>query len=182
MRVNVETAVSVLSRTPSVLRSLLKGLPDGFIGANEGPNTFAPFDVVGHLIHGEKTDWIPRARIILERGESETFAPFDRYAQFEASRGKGVDELLDEFARLRDENLATLKAFRLTEEDFAKTGTHPAVGRVTLGELLATWVVHDLGHIAQITRTMAKQYADEVGPWRAHVPVLDDRRDGPLSR
>ena len=140
---------------------------------DRGGESWSPLDVLGHLIHGERADWIPRAKTILEHGESRPFNPFDRFAQFEEAKGKDLEELLDEFETLRRDNLEALAGLDLEFEDFNRTGTHPDLGTVTLRQLLSTWAVHDLGHIAQVARVLAKQYADEVGPWRAHVPVLD---------
>lgn len=175
MQFSLETALPILERTPSVLNELLCGLGNEWTTPNEGPETWSPFDVVGHLIHGDRTDWIPRARIILEHGEAQPFDPFDRFAQFEESRGKPMKTLLDEFATLREQNLMALQDMNLSREDFDRRGVHPTLGAVTLGQLLATWVVHDLGHIAQISRVMAKQYGGEIGAWRAYIPVLGDR-------
>ncbi len=158
-----------------MLQTLLDELPEALERGNEGEDTWSPYDIIGHLIHGERTDWISRLRTILEHGESKEFEPFDRFAQFEASRGKSMAELLTEFAALRAENLVFLQALDLGAADYARTGRHPELGIVTLGELLATWVVHDLGHIAQIGRVMAKQLGDEVGAWRAYLPVLAPR-------
>jgi hypothetical protein len=166
---------AVLARTPAVLDAWLRGLPDAWTTANEGPETWSAFDVVGHLIHGEKTDWLPRARILLEHGEARPFDPFDRFAQQRDSAGKTLDELLDDFTARRAESLAALDALGLTEADLEKRGLHPALGPVTLAELLATWVAHDLGHLAQIARVMAKRYRDEVGPWAAYLPIVTDR-------
>ena len=165
--------IAVLERTPATLRALLADLPDAWIAANEGPDTFSPFDNVGHLIHGERTDWIPRARIILAQGANRRFEPYDRFAQIRESRGKSLAELLDELARLRADNLATLRGWSLTDRQLALEGEHPALGPVTLRQLLATWVAHDLGHIAQTSRVMAKRYREAVGPWRAYLPILD---------
>lgn len=167
--------VAVLARSPAVLRAMLDGLPPAWIRATEGPETWSPFDVVGHLIHGERTDWIPRARIILACGEGEErrFAPFDRFAQFRESEGRSLDELLAEFARLRSDNLDVLRDWRLSDEQLALTGEHPEFGTVTLRQLLATWVAHDLGHLGQVARVMAKQYREAVGPWRAYLPIMD---------
>jgi hypothetical protein len=151
---------------------LLSGLPDGWITGNEGPNTFSPFDNLGHLIHGERTDWIPRARIILAQATSRRFEPYDRFAQVRESRGKSLTDLLDEFAALRAENLTTLRGWNLSEHEFGLEGEHPELGPVTLRQLLATWAAHDLGHVAQTSRVMAKQYGEAVGPWRAYLPVL----------
>ena len=166
----------MLRRTPDVLRALLQDLPPAWIHANEGPETFSPFDVVGHLIHGERTDWIPRAQIILQYGEKRAFEPFDRFAQQEASRGKSLGELLDIFAALRADNLKRLEEQRLGDEALLRCGRHPELGTVTLSQLLATWVVHDWNHVAQVTRVLARQYAGAVGPWRAYLPLLDRGR------
>jgi len=176
MRFDLDEAIAVLARTPGALRESLSGLPSGWIQGNEGPGTWSPFDVVGHLIHGERTDWIPRARIILEHGGTRPFQRFDRVAMFRESKGRTLDQLLDEFARLRSANLDTLRGFELTPADLAKPGTHPELGAVTLAQLLATWVVHDLDHVTQVARVMAKQYASEVGVWTAYLSVLGDRR------
>jgi DinB superfamily len=165
-------AIQVLERTPTVVRSMLAGLGDCWIRGDYGPDTFCPFDVVGHLIHGEKVDWLVRTRLILEKGTSQPFAKYDRYAQFEASRGRSLVQLLDEFQQLRSANLAALGALRLTPEDLVKRGTHPALGEVTLENLLATWVAHDLNHIAQVAKAMATQYQQAVGPWREYLGVL----------
>lgn len=175
MDFRLDDAVAILSRTPATLRRLLEDLPQRWTHANEGPETWSPFDVLGHLIHGERTDWPGRARMILD-GESSPFPPFDRFAMFEASRGRTLDELLDTFDELRSDNLRQLEGFELTDEDLDRTGRHPDFGPVTLRQLLATWVAHDLGHLAQISRTMAKQYVDEVGPWYAYLPVLQARK------
>jgi uncharacterized damage-inducible protein DinB len=172
MEYQLEEAKSVLQRTPATLNSLLRDLPDDWIVYNEGPDTWSPFDVVGHLIHGEETDWIPRARIILADGENSSFVPFDRFAMFEKSRGKSLGELLETFERLRAANLRELDQMNLTPELLSTRGKHPELGIVTLSELLSTWVVHDLGHIAQIVRVMSKQYGDAVGPWRAYLSIL----------
>jgi len=165
-------SLPVLERTPAVLRSLLAGLPEPWIVDNEGGESWSPFDVVGHLIHGERTDWMPRAELILSRGESETFPVFDRFAQFEASRGRSLEELLDTFAELRGANLRRLRALAPGPAELARRGRHPEFGPVTLGQHLATWVAHDLGHLGQIARVMARRYTAAVGPWRAYLPVL----------
>jgi len=165
-------AVAILSRTPAVLDALLRGLPDGFIHGNEGGDTWSPFDVVGHLIHGEQTDWVPRAAIIREHGESKPFAKFDRFAQFKASEGRTLASLLDEFAALRQDKLQELAAMNLTDADLDRRGRHPELGVVTLRQLLATWVAHDLDHLMQLSRVLARQYSDEVGPWRAYLRVI----------
>jgi hypothetical protein len=172
-RFDLSHAIAVLERTPAAFRALLAGLPDAWTTPNEGPNTFSAFDNLGHLVHGERTDWIPRARIILEHGRSRPFDPYDRFAQVHESRGKSVPDLLDELALLRAQNLEALRGWQLTDRELALEGEHPALGRVTLAQLLAAWVVHDLGHLAQTSRVMAKQYRDEVGPWRAYLPIVD---------
>ena len=166
-------ALEVLEGTPAVFHALLGGLSDRWTAPNEGVDTFSAFDNLGHLVHGERTDWIPRARIILEHGPSRPFDPFDRFAQAHEGRGKRVGDLLAEFALLRTGNLQTLRGWGLTERELALEGEHPALGRVTLAQLLAAWVVHDLGHLAQTSRVMAKQYRDEIGPWRAYLPIVD---------
>ena len=155
---------------------MLEGVPEGLERGSEGEGTWSPYDIVGHLVHGERADWIPRLRIILDHGENKAFDPFDRFAQFEESLGKSLADLLAEFEALRAENLEILGGLELTPEDFGRTGFHPDLGVVSLGELLSTWTVHDLGHIAQIARVMAKQLDAEVGPWRAYLPVLAPRR------
>jgi len=172
MHFDLASAREVLARTPATLACLVRGLPPAWTHENEGPETWSVFDVVGHLIHGELTDWIPRARIILEHGPARTFEPFDRFAQLEANRGRSLGELLDRFAALRRQNLAALDELRLTPERLSLEGRHPAFGAVTLGQLLSAWVVHDLGHVAQVARVMAKQYAGEVGPWTAYLRIL----------
>ncbi len=173
MDFELSTAVAVLERTPAVLRALLGGLPPAWTSANEGPDTWSAYDIMGHLIHGERTDWIARAQVILAQGAERRFAPFDRFAQFRDSEGKSIEGMLDEFAALRAASLATVAEWRLTDAQLALTGEHPVFGAVTLRQLLSTWTAHDLGHIAQITRVMAKQYRDAVGPWREYLPVMD---------
>ena len=167
----------LLARTPVVLRAWLGGLGEAWLHGNEGPETFSPHEVLGHLIHGEQTDWIPRARLILEHGLARPFEPFDRFAHRQRFAGRPTAELLDLFATLRTDNLEVLRAWNLTETRLAQRGRHPELGEVTLRQLLATWVAHDLGHLAQIARVMASQYAAAVGPWRAYLPVL--HRTGP---
>jgi DinB family protein len=167
----VET-VAILTRTPAALNALLRGLPDIWALRNEGPETWSAFDIVGHLIFGERTDWMPRARIILENGEARPFDPFDRFAQKKESQGKSLEQLLDEFARLRAENLAGLQALNLRPDDLQRRGRHPELGVVTLSELLAAWAVHDLTHVHQLSRVMAHQYREQVGPWSAYLGVL----------
>jgi hypothetical protein len=178
VRFDPAEAIPVLARTPAVLRALLDGLPDPWIRADEGPNTWNPFDVIGHLVHGERTDWIPRAEIILEHGEARTFDVFDRFARLEASRGNSLGELLDLFAELRAANVARLEHMGLTLADLERRGRHPELGSVTLGQHLATWVAHDLSHLAQIARVMGKRYREATGPWRAYLPMLQDERRG----
>jgi hypothetical protein len=165
--------IAVLERTPATFRALLGGLPDSWILLDEGPDTFNPFDNLGHLIHGERTDWIPRARLILAQGADRTFEPYDRFAQQRESAGKSLATLLDEFDALRAANLVTLRAWALTDRELDLEGRHPAFGAVTLRQLLATWVAHDLGHLAQTARVMAKRHREAVGPWRQYVPILD---------
>jgi hypothetical protein len=169
---NLQQIISLLSRTPAALDALLRGLPEVLTLSNEGEGTWSAYDVVGHLIHGERTDWIPRAKRILESGESVPFDPFDRLAQTRESEGKLLDQLLDEFARLRAENIAELRALNLGSADLALRGRHPALGVVTLSELLSTWAAHDLTHLHQISRIMAHQYRDAVGPWTAFLGVM----------
>jgi hypothetical protein len=172
--VNLADAVAVLERTPSVLSEWLEMLPEGWVEVDEGPDTFSPVDVVGHLVQGEINDWVPRIRHIME-GRTEPFAPFDRFAMREASAGKSLAELLAEFRDRRATSLRELAELELSAEDFARVGLHPELGQVTLEELIATWVVHDLSHIGQIARTMSGRYRDEVGPWVAYLPVLHER-------
>jgi hypothetical protein len=169
-------AIALLARTPAMLDALLRGLPEIWIRRNEGrdqdKDTWSAFDIVGHLIVGERTDWMPRVRMILEYGETRPFDPFDRFAQFKETKDKSLDELLNDFSRLRKENLVALQALNLHPEDLARHGQHPALGKVTLSELLSTWTVHDLTHLHQISRVMAHQYRDSVGPWSAYLGVL----------
>jgi len=164
--------IAVLARTPGTLNMLLRGMPDIWARSNEGPDTWNAFDIVGHLIVGERTDWMPRAWIILEQGESRPFDRFDRFAQMRESRGKSLEQLLDDFATVRRQRLAELEALRLRPEDLERTGTHPVLGTVTLSQLLATWAAHDLTHLHQLTRVMAHQYRDAVGPWRVFLGVM----------
>jgi hypothetical protein len=182
MRFELAKALPVLERTPRVLREMLAGLPDAWVLATEGPNTWSPFDVVGHLIHGERTDWLPRVEIILREGEAGEFPPFDRFAMFEHSRGRTLDELLETFASLRAASLKRLRDLDLGAEDLQRRGRHPELGVVTLEQHLATWVAHDLSHIGQIVRVMGRAYTDAVGPWRAYLPMLQTghaREQGP---
>ena len=173
MNFDLTTGIAVLERTPRTLDAMLRSLDASWTDANEGPDTWSPWVIIGHLVQGERADWIPRARIIIEQGADRRFTPFDRNAQFRESKGKTLSQLLDEFAAARAESLATLAGWKLTDEHLALEGIHPAFGAVTLRQLLATWVAHDLGHIAQTARVMAKQYREAVGPWRAYLPVLD---------
>ena len=173
MDFDIRDGIAVLARTPGTLRAMLDGLPPGWTEATEGAGTWSAYDVVGHLVHGERADWMTRARLIVAQGPERRFMPVDRFAQFHESRGKSLADLLDELARLRTENLAALEAWQLTDADLALEGEHPEFGAVTLRQLLATWVAHDLSHVAQIARVMAKQYREAVGPWRAYLPVLD---------
>jgi hypothetical protein len=168
----LEEAVALLARTPAALDALLRGLPEGWTSADEGGDTWSPFDVVGHLIHGERTDWMARARLILEQGPATPFTPFDRFAQFAHSEGRTLASLLDEFAAARAASLRALAALQLTDADLDRRGAHPELGPVTLRQLLATWVAHDLDHVVQIARVLARQYSDEVGPWRAYLRVI----------
>jgi uncharacterized damage-inducible protein DinB len=172
MEFDLSQGYLVLERTPLVLRTMLAGLPDDWTRSNDGAESWSPFDVVGHLIHGERTDWIPRARLVLE-ARGQPFDPFDRFAMLRENAERTLPELLDTFAALRAENLATLRGWDLTPTQLAMEGEHPELGRVTLRQLLATWVAHDLGHVGQIVRTMARQYTAEVGPWRAYLGVLN---------
>ena len=172
MKFDLDKALAVLERTPEVLNVLLKELPEDWTMVNEGGNSWSPFDVLGHLIHGEQTDWIVRTEIILSSGPKR-FTPFDRHAQFKSSGGKNLLELLLEFKQLRKTNLNILRSKKISEEDLEKTGEHPDLGEVSLKQLLSAWVVHDLGHITQVARVMAKQYKTEVGPWSKYLTVLN---------
>jgi hypothetical protein len=165
--------MELLRRTPRVLAAWLAGLPDAWTGQNEGPGTWSPFDIVGHLVHGEKTDWLPRARHLLAHGPSRDFEPFDREGMLRESARKSLADLLAEFARRREESLAGLAALGLTDQDLDREGLHPELGRVTLRQHLATWVTHDLTHLAQVARVMARLHRDAVGPWRVYLPLLD---------
>jgi hypothetical protein len=171
MAFDLQESIAVLQATPKTVRALLGALPKAWLEVNEGPDSWSPRDILGHFIHGEDTDWIPRAEMILA-GATVPFPPFDRFAQFQRFAGMGVPELLDRFERRRRENLGILAGWRLGPADLVLPGIHPDFGPVTLGELLATWVVHDLNHVAQIARVMAKRYANVVGPWQAYLPIL----------
>jgi len=174
MDFNLAAAVEILERTPATLRALLADVGTAWERGTEGPNTFSPFDNVGHLIDGEETDWMPRARIILAQGQNRRFEPYDRFRHKARNVNRSLESLLDEFGKLRAENLRTLQSWNLTESQLELRGEHPSLGPVTLRQLLAAWVVHDLGHIAQVARVMAKQYRAEVGPWVPSLPVLTD--------
>ena len=173
MEFHLDQAKEILRRTPATLNALLADLPNDWVLSNEGPETWSPYDVIGHLIEGEETDWIPRARIILEHGETRPFDKFDRVAMFQKSKGKSLLELLAQFEQLRGESLRQLDEMKLTPELLQKRGTHPALGVVTLSQLLSAWVVHDLGHIRQIVRVMAKQYRGAIGPWTEYLTIVN---------
>jgi uncharacterized damage-inducible protein DinB len=175
MNFSLADAVPVLRATPGTLRAWLADLPESWTHRNEGPDTWSPFAIVGHLIHGERTDWIPRLEHLLVHGDSRPFVPFDRFAQFRDSRGKSLEELLDSFAELRRESIGRLESLQLGTRDFDRPGRHPELGPVTLGQLLATWVVHDLNHLGQIARVMGRQYTEAVGPWVEYLPLLRPR-------
>lgn len=172
MNFDLANGIAVLERTPGVLRALLSGLSEEWTHGDEGPDTWRPFDIVGHLIDGEETDWMGRTRVILAQGANRRFEPFDQSRHLRMNKGKTLGELLDRFAELRARNLQELKGLKLSREQLQWTGEHPEFGSVTLEQLLATWVAHDLGHLAQIARAMAKQYRDAVGPWEVYLPVL----------
>jgi hypothetical protein len=175
MEFNIQSALQILERTPAVITTMLLNLDEQWVMSNEGGESWSAFDIVGHYIHGEKTDWIPRMNIILNKDPDKHFIPFDRFAQFADSRGKSLNQLLDEFAILRSQNIKQLISAEFTHEVLTRTGIHPKFGEVTLKQLLAAWVVHDLTHIYQISRVMAKQYEIEVGPWKEYLGVLNDR-------
>jgi hypothetical protein len=175
MEFRLDEALPVLRRTPGALRALLSELPATWTHATEGPGTWSPFDVLGHLIHGERTDWVPRIEHILQHGDTVPLPSFDREAMFAASRGLSLADLLDTFERLRGESLTRVGALELVDADMLRRGRHPELGVVTLGQHLATWVAHDLGHVGQVVRVMARQYADAVGPWRAYLSILAPR-------
>ena len=172
MDFQLDRTLEILAQTPGTLRTMLSGLSDAWIESDEGTDTWNAYVIVGHLIHGEKADWIERLKIILEEGESRAFTPFDRFAQFEESGGQTLAELLDTFEALREENLRVLRELDLQHEQLERRGTHPELGTVTARQLLATWAVHDLGHVAQIARAMASAYSSEVGPWRRYLRIL----------
>jgi len=172
MQHNLHDTISLLARTPAALNSLLRDLPETWTVRNEGEKTWSAFDIVGHLIHGERTDWMPRTKMILQFGETKSFEPFDRWGQERESKGRSLAQLLDDFARLRSENLSELRALNLRPQDLERRGTHPSLGAVTLSQLLATWAAHDLTHLHQISRVMAHQYREAVGPWTKFLGVL----------
>jgi len=173
LKFDLKDAVTILGRTPVILEAWLPGLPEAWLMANEGGETWSAFDIVGHLIHGERIDWIPRVQTILTHGEERVFEPFDRFAQMELNRGKQLEELLSNFAHLRRTNLQQLTKLELSADDLARRGKHPAFQTITLEQLLAAWVVHDLGHLGQICRVLAKQYSVEVGPFREYLSILN---------
>jgi len=173
MKFDINKSIEILEKTPTLLDNMLSGISDDWFKNNEGEHTWSPYDIVGHLIHGEKTDWIPRAKIILSNTENKTFVPFDRFAQMEEDQKRTIADLLAEFKLLRRENIIELKKIQVDDATLSKKGMHPELGEVSLKELLATWTVHDLGHIAQISRVMAKQYKSEVGPWIQYLGVLN---------
>ena len=175
MKYELSQALPILERTPKVFRTLLQDLPAAWTQQNEGGDSWSPYDVVGHLIHGEKTDWMQRVAVVLNKDENKTFTPFDRFAQFEESKGKDLSQLMDEFESLRAANLDSLRSLNLSAEQMDLKGNHPSLGVVTLSELLSTWVVHDLGHIVQVCRVMAKQYGDQVGPWTQYLTILNSQ-------
>lgn len=172
MTFKIHEAVAILSRTPIIISALLDGISDEWLMNDEGENTWSPYEILGHLIHGEKTDWIPRATIILSEKADKTFIPFDRFAQLNEQNKKPIHDLIEHFKALRKENLQTLHSFNLDAQDLLKKGIHPELGSVNLTQLLSTWVVHDLGHLSQMTRVMAKQYKNEVGVWHAYLGIL----------
>ena len=172
MQHNLDHTIALLSRTPAALNALLRDLPEEWTRRNEGDGTFSAFDVVGHLVHGDRTDWIPRARVILEHGETRPFDKFDRLAQVRESQGKSLSQLLDEFTRVRAEKLTELHGLKLTKQDLERRGSHPSLGAVSLSQLLATWAAHDLTHLHQLSRVMARQYREAVGPWTRYLGVM----------
>ncbi len=173
MNISINKSIEILEKTPDVLYALLNGISEEWTNTNEGPKTWSVYDVIGHLIHGENTDWLVRANIILSDSVDKTFPAFDRFAQYENSKGKSLTQLLEEFRLLRKQKLSEFKSLSLTENDLLKTGIHPSFGKVTLAQLIATWVVHDLNHISQISRIMAHQYKNEVGPWIEYLKILN---------
>ncbi len=175
MNFTVEKSIEILERTPGVLHTMLQNISADWTSCNEGKETWSAYDIIGHLVNGEKTDWVPRMEIILSDAADKAFTPFDRFAQFEESGGKSLQQLLDEFQMLRRKNIEILRSKKLTDKNLDEKGIHPAFGEVTLSQLLATWVVHDLNHIAQISRVMAKHYKTEVGPWIDYLGILQSK-------
>ena len=173
MKFDLNNSIEILEKTPKILESYLSGLSNNWLKNNEGKNTWSPYDIIGHLIFGEKTDWIIRTKTILSKSENKMFEPFDRFAQLKEDQNKPISELLTEFKSLRKSNLKELKSLNITNKDFRLKGIHPEFGEVTLDQLLSTWVVHDLGHISQISRVMSKQYEKNVGPWKAYLGILN---------
>ena len=173
MAFNLNGSIEILKRTPKVITTFLEDLSPNWIKNNEGVQTWSPYDIVGHLIHGEKTDWVPRMNIILSNLINKRFVPFDRFAQEKEDQTRTIEDLLEEFKKLRKKNIKALKTQKLSKEDLKKTGIHPDLGEVSLKELIATWTAHDLGHIAQISRVMAKQCKEEVGPWKAYLRIVN---------
>jgi len=173
MTFNIQEAISLLEKTPVTLQSMLDGLSTQWTNANEGEDSWSAYDVVGHLVHGEQTDWMPRLEKVLAEGPIKTFDPYDRFAQLKASKGKSIEQLLATFALLRKENLKNLRAKNLTEDHLTKPAIHPSLGKIELKQMLSAWVVHDLGHIVQIARVLAKQYKDEIGPWTQYLTVVN---------
>jgi len=172
MKFDITDTITILEKTPDVIELLVRDMPREWIYANEGENTWSPFDVVGHLVHGEKTDWVPRMKIILDQNSDKKFSVFDRFAQLKENEGKSIRDVLNEFKILRKQNLAWLQSVNLNEDILNSSGIHPAFGAVTLRQLLATWAAHDLSHIVQISRVMAKQYREEIGPWTAYLSIF----------
>jgi len=172
MQFKLAEATQILERTPATLTAMVGGMPEAWLKTTEGAGTWSAYDVVGHLIHGELTDWMPRARMILEHGEARPFEPFDRIAMFRDDQSRPISALLDQFAFLRAENLTTLHNLQLSDQDLSRRGTHPELGPVTLKQLMSTWVAHDMSHVAQIARVTAKQYCHEVGPWKQYLSIM----------
>jgi hypothetical protein len=172
MKFNFNSSIEILERTPAILETMLSNISEEWTKSNEGADTWSPYDIIGHFIHGEKTDWIQRMEIILSDGANKEFKPFDRFAQFNNRNGETIEQLLQEFKQIRQKNLAHFKSLNLKETDLQKNGIHPVFGEVTLSQLLSTWVVHDLNHLAQVSRVMAKQYKSEVGPWVEYLRIL----------
>jgi hypothetical protein len=173
MALDLEETKALLQRTPEVLDALLRGLPDPWVRKDEGPDTWSSFDVVGHLIEAEEANWIPRVRHLIARGESAAFPPFDRFGFVEKAKGKSMAELLDTFKGARARSLRELDELRLRPGDLGRKGRHPDFGQVTLGQLLATWAIHDLNHLGQIVQALARQHTEAVGPWRAFLGILE---------